>query len=365
MVSSRYGPPMPTLPMPVFVAILIAFACLRLWAEQRRFTMLGLLLALCAVQSLVIALAQHYMLPGMRWVQPVSATLVTPVAWLAYLATAVRPATQPATPADLLHALGPLAALAAVLVAPPLLDLLVPASFVGYGTAILALSLRGPDAQPRALLAHGNLPSRIWLVIGAALVASAVSDVLIVLAQVAGQAGARGWIITVFSVGNLLLIGLCAPSPYLRTDPPDTPDTDGPPAETPEPDAEPDAELWARLQACMLREKPYLDPDLTLARLARKLRVPAKALSVTINRATGENVSRFVNAERIRHAQALLQGGESVTGAMLASGFNTKSNFNREFLRVSGASPSDWLQTVPTTALQTRPAPTLLPTGSR
>jgi AraC-like DNA-binding protein len=35
----------------------------------------------------------------------------------------------------------------------------------------------------------------------------------------------------------------------------------------------------------------------------------------------------------------------SVTTAMLDSGFNTKSNFNREFLRVTGASPSKWRQT--------------------
>ena len=34
-----------------------------------------------------------------------------------------------------------------------------------------------------------------------------------------------------------------------------------------------------------------------------------------------------------------------MTEAMLASGFNTKSNFNREFLRVKGESPSKWLET--------------------
>ena len=33
-----------------------------------------------------------------------------------------------------------------------------------------------------------------------------------------------------------------------------------------------------------------------------------------------------------------------MTDAMLDSGFNTKSNFNREFLRVKGESPSKWLQ---------------------
>jgi AraC-like DNA-binding protein len=35
--------------------------------------------------------------------------------------------------------------------------------------------------------------------------------------------------------------------------------------------------------------------------------------------------------------------GENVTNAMLSSGFNTKSNFNREFLRVTGTNPRDWL----------------------
>lgn len=324
---------MPTLPIPVFVALLLAFACLRLCVKQRRLTILGLLLALCAVQSLIIALAQHYMVPGMRWVQPVSATLVPPVAWLAYVVTALRPAAR----GDLLHGLVPLAALAARLVAPAFLDVLLPAAFVGYGIAILAQALRGADAQPRALLEHGNLPSRIWLMIGAALVASALSDVLIVLAHATGRAEMRGWIITVFSVGNLLLIGLFALSRYLQTDLPEAPEPN-------EGNPEPDAELWERLQAFMARERPYLDPNLTLAHLARKLRVPAKALSATINRATGENVSRFVNAERIRHAQSLLLRGEIVTEAMLASGFNTKSNFNREFLRVAGASPSDWLK---------------------
>ncbi|PWK62913.1 hypothetical protein [Roseicyclus mahoneyensis] len=62
---------MPTLPIPVFVALLLAFTCLRLWVGERRLTTLGLLLALCAVQSMIIALAQHYMVPGRRWAQPI------------------------------------------------------------------------------------------------------------------------------------------------------------------------------------------------------------------------------------------------------------------------------------------------------
>lgn len=323
---------MPTLPIPVFVAVLLAFACLRLWADQRRLTALGVLLALCAVQSMIIALAQHYMIPGLRWLQPIGAALIPPMAWLAYVITAVRPATR----TDLLHGLLPVGALAAILVAPEFLDVLLPGAFVCYGLAILVQAVGGADAQPRTNLAHGNIPSRIWLMIGAALVASALSDLLIVLAEMTGRSDARGWIITVFSVGNLLLIGLFALSPYLRSES----------FEKPEPaveNAEPDAELWDRVVTLMAREMPFLDPNLTLSQMARKLRVPAKTLSTTINRATGENVSRFVNAARIGHAQKMLMQGETVTEAMLGSGFNTKSNFNREFLRVAGANPSDWL----------------------
>ena len=51
-------------------------------------------------------------------------------------------------------------------------------------------------------------------------------------------------------------------------------------------------------------EQPYLDPDLTLARLARRLHVPIKQLSLAINMVKGENVSRYVNGFRIRSACA-------------------------------------------------------------
>ncbi|MDB9804484.1 MAG: helix-turn-helix domain-containing protein [Yoonia sp.] len=72
--------------------------------------------------------------------------------------------------------------------------------------------------------------------------------------------------------------------------------------------------------------------------------VPVKQLSEAINKVTGENVSRYINAARINEAKAVLSSGENVTSAMLSSGFNTKSNFNREFLRVAGVSPSEWLR---------------------
>lgn len=329
---------MPTFPIPVFVACALALVGLRLWRQKGRADLLVVLLLLCALQSLIIALNQHYGVAGLHVVQPLVAALIPAAAWLAYRGRTTRE--------DLVHGLGPLTTAAALVVAPPFLDVVLPVLFVLYGGLILISAKDGADAQPNARLASGDLPARIWLVIGAALVATALSDALIVATQIAGYAQLRPWIISVFSVGNLLVIGALSFSPHLDVvaddEPAETPPAETPPAAAPSP-AVADPEIWQRVQALMQSERPYLDPDLTLSRLSRRLGVPTKPLSATINQATGENVSRFINAARIAAAQRALLDGESITNAMLMSGFNTKSNFNREFLRIVGTNPSAWL----------------------
>ena len=97
----------------------------------------------------------------------------------------------------------------------------------------------------------------------------------------------------------------------------------------------------------MAEVKPYLNPNLTMSQLSRRVRIPVKQLSGAINRVTGENVSRYINVARIAAAQRRLLAGENVTTAMFAAGFNTKSNFNCEFLRINGSSPSEWLERQP------------------
>lgn len=325
---------MPTFPIPVFVACVLAFSSLRLWHQQGRSSRLALLLVLCAVQSLVIALVQHYGFTGMRSVQPILASLIPPAAWIVFRARGTV----------LLHLVGPLAVAAALVFAPQLLDVILPTLFVAYGSAILYRAKDGADAQPYALLSSGDLPARIWFVIGATLIGAAVSDLLIITTQIAGYASLRPWIISFFSVGNLLIIGVLSLSPHLQTQIEETlPEV----AQEPSAEPTPDPQIWDQIQAYMAAQKPYLDPDLTLTRLARKLGIPAKMLSSTINLATGGNVSRYINQARIKAAQRAMLEGESVTNAMLSSGFNTKSNFNREFLRVVGTSPSKWLASHP------------------
>lgn len=319
---------MPAFPIPVFVACVLAYASLRLYARRGANTLLVLLLVLCAAQSLIIAMNQHYGVAAMRVVQPLVASLIPPVAWIAFRNRVSR--------ADVLHTLGPLTSTAALLVSPQFLDVVLPGLFVIYGGLILLSAKDGSDTQPDALLASGDLPSRIWLAIGAALVASALSDVLIVATAIMGYPHYRPWIISVFSVGNLLVIGGLSFSRHLQTAIDEEPQV-----ETAEQIASP--EIWERIQAYMQTHKPYLDPDLTLSRLSRKLGVPVKQVSATVNQVTGGNVSRYINEARIMAAQTAMLQGQSVTNAMLSSGFNTKSNFNREFLRVVGTNPSAWL----------------------
>jgi AraC-like DNA-binding protein len=104
-----------------------------------------------------------------------------------------------------------------------------------------------------------------------------------------------------------------------------------------------DASVFAAFDALMRDKKLFRDPDLTLNRLARRLGVPSRQISGAVNRLHGRNVSQVVNEYRIAEAKRLLSETElSVTEIMLQSGFQTKSNFNREFLRVTGTSPSAW-----------------------
>jgi len=324
---------MPGLPVTLFAALVLAFLFLRMMATGPAHAPLGWLLGLCAMQATVISLAQHYGVGGARIVQPVTATLIPPAAWLAFQAARDRhPARR-----DGIHASGSLIAVFALLVRPAALDVVIPLLFAGYGTAILWSASRQRGAFLNTALEAGGAAGRLWQIIGIVLIASAFSDVLIVAAQAAGAGHLKPWIVSLFSAGNLLLIGGLSLSRALVTLDP------APAMPKPDPAREAgDAEIMARLEALMNNDRPYLDPDLTLARLARRLGLPAKQLSAAINRSTGENVSRYVNGARVAEAQRALKSGQSVTQSMLSAGFLTRSNFNREFLRVTGRTPSAW-----------------------
>ena len=82
---------MTAFPVPVFVSLLLGFLVLHALLRGNRHPLLLALISLCAVQSLIIALVQFYGVTALRPVQPVTATIIPPVAWLAFFATVRGP----------------------------------------------------------------------------------------------------------------------------------------------------------------------------------------------------------------------------------------------------------------------------------
>ncbi|MFN0193609.1 MAG: helix-turn-helix domain-containing protein [Aestuariivirga sp.] len=328
---------MPVLPIPMIIA-LVLFGLLvhRLVTRETHATLLALI-AICAVQSAISALVHYYGLMAIRPLQPVLATVIPPVAWLAF-SWAAGGDTRSSHLAW--HVIGPVLGVTFLLTHPTLLDVLIPLSFAGYGAAMLLQLRRGEDSLPHSRLESGATSLLAWRIIAVSLIVSAASDVLIAYSLASGRIGFLMWVPSVMSSLTLLGLGALGLSHAIESRRENMPDES---PISPE-DLDRDRSIVSKLAAYVQEQKPYLDPDLTLARLSRRLLVPAKQLSAAINRVTDENVSRYMNRFRIEHAASLITQGKSVTDAMLSSGFNTKSNFNREFLRVKGVSPSKWLE---------------------
>lgn len=328
---------MPSLPIPLISSLILGFLLVRFCLLGRRHGPLITLLAICMAQGLIIVLAQHYHVTGFLFVQPITATLVPAMAWLAFQTSAVRRLRW----SDMAHGTGSLAALLSLAIFPEFLNVLIPALFCGYGGAVLWFASKGADGTPMLRLEAGDLPGQIWQIVGAALIASAASDVMIVAAQYLGVAHLQPWIISIYSSIMLLIVGGLGLSAGQGASTVDREAGREPAPDNPVSDE--DTQIIAQLDRLMDEQALYLNPNLTLSQLSRKMRVPTKQLSGAINRVSGQNMSRYVNASRIKAAQDALLQQQSVTNAMLLSGFNTKSHFNREFLRVTGQSPSDWL----------------------
>lgn len=326
---------MPTLPIPVFAAAALLWFLARALVRREGSPVFLILLALCAVQAMLTALSLHYGLEWANTLRPITAAMIPPLAWVAFTSTALRQLE----PRDAVHLIGPAFAGFCRLTAPAALDATIPALFVGYGAAILwTLRTRAGDL-PRLGLGAGATPGQVWRLVAWAMVGSALSDAVIVGVQALGQAHLVPWLVSLASSLTLGLVGALTLAPDLQP----TPEPEAAGVSDPDPDtAAAEAELIQRLTRLLTQERLYLDPDLTLNRLARRLHVPAKRLSEAINRQTGGNVARLINGFRIRAACTALAAGQSVTEAMLAAGFNTKSNFNRAFLLATGKSPTDW-----------------------
>jgi AraC-like DNA-binding protein len=323
-------------PLPWVVALLLAILLGRMVTQgedrpaDRRFVAL---IAAYAVLSVVIGLRWGYGIEAVLPLQSILAALLPPLAWLCFsgLAAAGRQRLWP-------HTLPACLVLVLMALWPDPIDVVIIATYLAYGLALVRLALVGPDALRLAPLDEAPLVHRALQVTAAALLASAFLDLVISLDHQWWGGDHAALLVGLANMPVLLLLGAAAAVAGRKKAPAAEP---APPA-LPLPDGE-DLEIVRQIDALMHTRRVFREPDLNLDRLARKAGIPARRISAAVNRLRNRNVSQYVNDHRIAEACRLLAGTDlPVTTIMFEVGFQTKSNFNREFRRVTGTSPVAW-----------------------
>ena len=330
-------------PLPFVSALLFAILLVQMarqgdrpWRDNAFF----LLLLGFAVLAVLLGLRWGYGIRTFIPLQAMLAALTPALAWLAFRGLTVEgpvlrwakvwPHLLPAGLVGLLFTISSVS-----------IDLVVILAFLGYGLALVRLVLAGPDLLIAPRL-DGVLRSyRALQITAVACLLSGLMDIVISF-DMRWMGGAISE--AMVSGGNvlvLLVLGAAAASagsaaPAEEVEPP----TVEPPVR---PGSDEDKAVAQALDALMAERQLYKDVDLNLGRLARRLNLPARRVSSAVNRIHGMSVSHYVNKYRIEEACRLLASTDtSIIQVMMEAGFLSKSNFNREFLRLTGVSPIAW-----------------------
>ncbi len=109
-------------------------------------------------------------------------------------------------------------------------------------------------------------------------------------------------------------------------------------------------ELKTRVASFMDTKKPYLNPEITLADLAKDLQLSSNQLSQIINTEFGKNFNEFINEYRVEIFKSKVKDESlqhlSLLGIALECGFNSKATFNRVFKKITHVSPSEYLKSI-------------------
>lgn len=341
---------MPSIPLPFVISLLLCLILVRMIRQgERKLGLFPLLVATFAAQAVLSGLNWNAGWHPARFVQPVGAAVLPALSFAAF--DQLR-RNRPAKPADMLPHLVP-ASFVAILVAfwrAPI-DIVLFATYLGYGLALLRVARQGPDALSAVRIADEWTAHKALVAVAVMLVVTAFIDAIVSLDFFLGDGQQARMLLTVASVLWLAVAGYAAtvadnarPDNEANTTAEDLSSSSSPlPAP---PNIGDDAAIASRVDVLMLEQHLYRDPDLTLERLARRAGIPGRQISGALNRIHGRNISQLVNEYRVSDAkQRLVTTRDPVTAIMLESGFGTKSNFNREFLRVTGMTPSGYRRT--------------------
>ena len=102
--------------------------------------------------------------------------------------------------------------------------------------------------------------------------------------------------------------------------------------------------VYNRLNLYFENEKPYLDSNLTISDVAKKLYTNKVYVSQAVNRYAGLNFCQYVNRYRVFYAMDLLRAkpGLRISEVAYMSGFNSTASINISFRFFVHTTPGDW-----------------------
>ncbi|MER9408720.1 MULTISPECIES: AraC family transcriptional regulator [unclassified Mesorhizobium] len=297
------------------------------------------LILVSVVQSTLLGLRWGYSVNGVSPILPVVAATIPPLIH-AGVSRLVRKSALATFLRIGLHVIPAVGIVILIVVWPDAIDIAVASIFVGYAIAILLLTRSGADALRLAPFENAGPAYRAILLAASVLLVSAAMDIVVFFDFEWTRGEHTPLLVTIGNLALLVVLSIAVAAASRRGMPAQT---IGP---TPILDIAEDTATIAAIQVLMETKRVYRDVDLNLDRLARKAGIPARQISTAINRATGKNVSQYVNDYRIAEACSLLRDTKKpVTEIMFDVGFLTKSNFNREFRRVTESTPQEWRRT--------------------
>ena len=108
-------------------------------------------------------------------------------------------------------------------------------------------------------------------------------------------------------------------------------------------------ELSSKLKMSLKSDKHYLNPELTIKDLAERFDTTVKILSQVINQKFNMKFYDFINSYRCNEVKSILIDSDdkmTILEAMYASGFNSKSSFNKEFKKLTGQTPTEFKKSI-------------------
>lgn len=329
---------MPAIPFPWYTLSILLILLLKVCRQRPAgYRNSAIFIAGCSLLVLMSALRWQFDLIQLRQLQSVMAITLPPLAWHCFACFTEQRLQQ-----KIAAFVGPpTLALALNLIAPQTTDVVLMLLYIGYGCALIRTALQGSDTFIFRRLSDSAATSSLAFIAGVFLCFSGLTDLAIALNFHFYQ-GRQAPQLVAISQAILLpfvcfaIVGSSRPSlpaaePVL-------------PAEaSTENNSDAFLATYQQVNTLISEQNLYLNPDLTLNALARKTGVPARQISKAVNLTRGCNVSQWINGLRIDYAQQLLRNTTlPVTEVMLEAGFATKSNFHREFLRISGMTPTDY-----------------------